>query len=55
MYCADIVAIPSYDWGNSTYILSFIKNGGNQVTEKPFASKWKKGDVGTAKRFSKST
>ena len=39
MYCADIVAIPSYNWGNSTYICHLdLKNGGKQVTEKPFTS-----------------
>ena len=31
----------------------FFLNGGRQVTEKEFTSKWKKGDVGMARHFSK--
>ena len=54
MYCADIVAMPGYILGNSTYICHLDKkNGGRQVTEKLFTSKPKKGDVGMDKCFSK--
>ena len=41
---ADIVAMPAYNIsGKSTYICHLEGiNGGRQVTEKPFTSKWKK-------------
>ena len=39
MYCADIVAMIEAE---QTYILHLdLKNGGRQVTEKAFTSKWK--------------
>ena len=43
MYCADVVAMPTYTSGKSTYNCHLDeKNGGRQVTEKMFTSKWKK-------------
>ena len=42
MYCADVVAKASYNRGNGTYICPLdLKNGGRQVSEKDFTSKWK--------------
>ena len=38
----------------ATVILFRLKNGGRHVTEKAFTSKWKKGNVGMARRFFKN-